>query len=138
MSGHVTIQGIQEAQKANLRAIAVMEPRGKLGRVLQLILPELHRYAVSITHVWIHLGGALRAAHRMKLLESSDATSARGSIFIDPSAVNPRGQRPEAYGMKEHARGGSHAFYGRTMEEQAPQSASRALRFLQQELDRGN
>jgi len=137
MSERVTIEGIQEAQRANLRAIAVMEPKGKLGRALQLILPELHRYAVSITHVWVHWGGALRAAHRMQLLESSEET-ARGYIFIDPSAVNPRGQKPIDYGIYEHARGGEHAFYQRTMTEIGPTAAGRAMRFLQGELDRGD
>lgn len=130
---HVSIEGIQEAQAANLRAIAMMEPEG-LGRVVQMVLPELHRYAVSITHVWKHWGGALRASHRMKIDEKG-ANSARGEIFIDPSAVNPRGQSPAKYGVFEHARGGPHAFYQRTMTEQAPASAGRALRFMQERLD---
>jgi hypothetical protein len=63
---------------------------------------------VSITHVWIVLGGGLRAAHRMQR-----EGLALWRIYLDPLAVNPRGQRPAVYGPVEHARGGEHAFYER-------------------------
>ena len=135
MSDHVSIEGIQEAQQANLRAIAVMEPESGLGRTVQFILPDLHRYAVSITHVWKLWGGALRAAHRMSLVEHVDKQTARGSIFIDPNAINPRGQRPAEYGVYEHARGGEHAFYLRTLLEHGPAVMGRAMKFIEGELD---
>ena len=134
MSKLVNIEGIQQAQQANLRALAVMQPEGKLGQAIQLILPELHRFAVSITHVWKVRGGALRASHRMSLVEKN-ADTVRGSIFIDPSAVNPRGQRPAEYGVYENARGGEHAFYARTALEAGPRAQGRAAQFLTGELD---
>jgi hypothetical protein len=137
MTERVTIKGIQEAQRANLRAIATLQPQGRLGRALQMVMAELHRYAVSITHVWIVWGGALRASHRIGVLTLTE-NNGRGEIFIDPSAMNPRGQRPSVYGIYEHARGGEHAFYERTVNQAGPGAVGRAMRFLQEGLGRDN
>jgi hypothetical protein len=105
----VTITGIQEAQRANEYNIAQLKPSGALGRMVQYGTIMAHRYAVSITHVDT---GALRASHRM------DVQGSRGEIYLDQSAINPRGNTPTArYGPVEHARGGSHAFYERTERE---------------------
>lgn len=104
-----TIKGLQEAQNANMKAIAAVRPSGVFGRAIQYATAEAHRYAASVTHVDT---GALRASHRMEI------TGLRGMIYIDPSARNPRsGARPAVYGAAEHARGGDHAFYQRTMDE---------------------
>ena len=108
MTGNVTITGIQQAQRANLKHIAAMKPVGAFGRAIQYTTIAAHRYTVSITHVWWDRGGGLRASHRMRI------NGLRGEIYIDPSSVNPRGQRPSIYGPAEHARGGTHAFYART------------------------
>lgn len=137
MSDRVSIEGIQEAQRANLRAIATMKLQGRLGRALQMAMAELHRYAVSITHVWIVWGGALRASHRVGLPTLTE-NYGRGEIFIDPAAMNPRGQRPSIYGVYEHARGGEHAFYDRTVKEAGPNAAGRAIRYLLEGLERGD
>lgn len=105
----LTIRGIQEAQRWNLRAIAAMQPDGQFGRAIQYATTIVHRHAVSITHVDT---GALRASHRIQL------DGLRGRIYIDPSSVNPdSGARPAVYGAIEEARGGSHAFYRRTVNE---------------------
>lgn len=105
----VTIQGIREAQRANQRAIAGLKPNGPFGKAIKEATVKAHRYAVSITHVDT---GALRASHRMKV------TGIRGEIFIDRGTRNPKtGERPAAYGAEEHARGGQHAFYERTVKE---------------------
>jgi hypothetical protein len=133
----LNIEDIQKAQAANLRAIALLEPESTMGRMVQELLPDLHRYVVTITHVWIYRGGALRAAHRMSIVEKGAGT-ARGSIFIDPTAVNPRGQRSSEYGVYEHARGGSHAFYERTMNERGPAVQGRAMQFIQKEIGGDN
>lgn len=120
----VTIRGIQEAQAANNRAIAALRPSGALGRAVRDATAMAHRHAVSVTHVWKEKGGALRASHRMKVNDT------RGQIFIDPSTVNPRGQKPSAYGPREHARGGEHAFYERTEREAGPRIAAHALEVI--------
>ena len=113
-----SIEGLQQAQQANLYNIAQMKPSGALGRMVQYGTILAHRYTVSITHVDT---GALRASHRMKLQGS------RGEIYIDPEGVNPRtGAHTAKYGPVEHARGGSHAFYARTEKEAGLSIATQA------------
>lgn len=105
----VTIQGIQELQDAMLRTIAALQPEGEAGESVKYGTTELHRYAVAITHVWT---GALRGSHEMALSEM------RGTISVNPGTTNPRtGERPIEYAVEEHERGGSHAFYYRTVRE---------------------
>lgn len=121
------IQGIQEAQEANARVIAALKPSGKFGEAIRWGTMAAQRYAVSITHVWIEKGGGLRASHRMAV----DLDALRGTVYIDPDSVNPRGQKPSVYGPYEHARGGSHAFYERTEREAGPMIQNEvANRFL--------
>jgi|DewCreStandDraft_4_1066084.scaffolds.fasta_scaffold97844_3 hypothetical protein len=130
MSDGASIQGLQEAQHANLRRINAMKPGGALGRAVQYTTVSAHRYAVSITHVWRYKGGGLRASHRMKV------SGLRGEIYIDPTAVNPRGQKPSVYGPAEHARGGTHAFYARTQREYGLSSARAGAYGLVSEITR--
>lgn len=118
MSG-VTIEGIQEVQDANLQRIAAMKPAGAMGKAIKYGAIRLHRYAVAITHVWKYKGGGLRASHRMAV------EGASAKIYIDPTTINPRGQRPSIYGPYEHARGGTHAFYNRTVAEEGPATGKR-------------
>jgi hypothetical protein len=105
----IQIKGIQAAQKANLKLIAAMKPTGAFGRAIRYGTIEAHRYATSITHVDT---GALRASHRMAI------NGLRATIYIDPSSPAPRGTlKPSQYGLIEEARGGTHAFYRRTIRE---------------------
>ncbi len=122
----LSIRGLQEAQNANLKLIAAVQPNGALGRAVQYMAVEAERYAVAYTHVDT---GALRASHRVQ-----QEGPARFRIYIDPSGRNPRtGTRTSAYGPVEHARGGDHAFYERTW-NQGPQMASRAIAYLRSQL----
>lgn len=115
----ITIRGIQEAQKANARYIANLNPGGALGRAVQYATIETHRYATSLTHVKT---GALRASHRMQTY------GLRGRIYLDPTAQNPKTrERTAMYGPIENARGGSHAFYERTRDEGGPKIQRAAL-----------
>ena len=106
-----TIKGLQKAQADNQRRIAMFRPHGEIEQEIKDTTIEAQRFAISITHVWHDRGGALRASHRMKMERG------RGIIYIDPKAVNPRGQKPSVYGFYENKRGGDHAFYDRTVEE---------------------
>jgi hypothetical protein len=120
MAVTMTIKGLQEAQQANQRRLAELKPTGALGRAIQYATATLQRHAIGVTHVDT---GSLRASHRMRL----EAGGLRGVIYIDPSAVNPRsGQKTSVYGPHEHARGGSHAFYARTVSEAGPQVEKQA------------
>lgn len=115
----LTITGIQEALDRNTRRIANLQASGVKGAAIRDATADLHRYAVSITHVQT---GALRASHRMEV------TPDRGRIYIDPSSINPRtGERPAVYGVEEEERGGTHAFYRRTRDERGPYAVGRAI-----------
>jgi hypothetical protein len=115
----LTINGIQQAQQGNNKVIAALKPGSAFGRAVQYATSEAHRYAVSITHVHT---GALRASHRMSV------QGLHGSIYLDPSARNPRSNAlTSVYGPVEEARGGSHAFYKRTQDEAGPRIAEAAI-----------
>jgi len=122
-----TIKGIQEAQAANLRAMKAAKPEGGLGRAVWYAAIDVHRYAVSITHV---MTGTLRASERVEMRDS-----ARAEIFIDPASVNPRtGEKPSDYGLIENARGGEHAFFERTWIERGGRASERAITIIEGEL----
>jgi len=112
----ITIEGLQKAQRANAQAIAAVKPSGGLGKAIQYGTTQAHRWAVYYTP-WDT--GGLRAAHRMEF------SGARGKIYIDPGARNPRqrGAAPSEYGFYLHQqglipglRGGVRAFYAQTVE----------------------
>ena len=115
MSVNLSIQGIQEAQAANLKAIAAVKPTGAMGQAVKDGAATAHRYAVYFTP-WEH--GALRASHTIRI----EGGGLRGRIYISPSAVAPRRKtRPAEYGVYLHAqgrraglRGGIRAFYEHT------------------------
>lgn len=121
-----TIEGLQEAQDANIRLIEALKPKGAAGEAVKFVTTQAHRYLVGVTHVE---SGAYKASHRMKV------TDVRGQIFIDPTARKPRtGQIVSKYAKDEEARGGSHAAYQRTIDEAGPalvkQGADIVLRAL--------
>lgn len=123
----VTIKGLQEAQRANLKMMTAIKPEGGLGRAVQYMTTEAHRYAIAQTHVDT---GALKASHRINQLGA-----ARYVISLDGSAQNPRsGARTSEYGPVEEARGGDHAFYRRTVFEGGPAMMQRAARYLVSQL----
>lgn len=122
----VRIYGIQAAQAAMLRAVNAARPGTGLQAALKDAAAAAHRYAVAITHVDT---GALKGSHKIVL------HSTRAEIYLDPGARRSDGRRPAQYGPFEHARGGDHAFYARTVAEHGQEignAASRALaRWLQ-------
>lgn len=141
----LTITGVQEAQRANLRAMrAVVQTGQGMTRALALAGLELHRYAVAVTHVDT---GALRASHRLR------SSPGRVELHIDPNArgikryrtggkkiirrrrVSEGAPRPAEYGPLEHARGGEHAFYERTYTERGPEAVNRATAYLRSIMD---
>ena len=103
----LTIRGIQELQRANSKIINALKPEGARGRAVKYGLTEGQRAAQIETHVDT---GALKASHRMYY----DTNGPRGTIYIDPTAANPRtGAKTSVYGPDEHARGDPHDFYAR-------------------------
>lgn len=115
------IQGLQDAQDAMLRGVLALRPEGALGEAVKATAIRLHRYASAITHVDT---GALRLSHTIRLAKG------QAEIFINPAARNPRGGRPAVYGPYEHARGGTHAFYRRTVTDRGRSAASEGVKVL--------
>lgn len=105
-----SVEGLEQLQAYNRRLIAGL--RGPfLNRAVRDTTLAAQRYAISITHVDT---GALRASHRVELVSARQV----GIISLDRSARNPRsGALTSEYGVYEHDRGGSHAFYKRTADE---------------------
>jgi hypothetical protein len=115
----LSIRGLQEAQRLNARIIAYTKPNGPLSAVVKNATARLHRYLVGITHV---ITGAYRASQRMEFADQ------RGRLYVDPGAVNPRtNQRPEEYAVYEENRGGEHAAYRRTADEEGPKVQADAI-----------
>lgn len=107
----ITVRGLQRAQAMNKRAIEAVKPSGALGRALQYMVLETHRYIIKITH---RITGALASSRRMSI----DYGAMRGIVFTSPSARNPRsGALTSEYDVYEEARGGSHAAWQRTKTE---------------------
>ena len=110
MTFGVRIDGIREAQQATLRAANAAKPGGAMSAAIKAATLEAQRQAVVKTHVDT---GALRASHLVRIAKT------QGEVYINPSARRSDGGRPAKYGPFEHARGGSHAFYKRAMDEGA-------------------
>jgi hypothetical protein len=123
---HWSVRGLQEAQRANLKAIHAVRPDGALDRATMYLATDAARYATAVTH---RDTSTLSASHRV-----AKEASSRYRIHIDPRARNPRsGARASVYGPAEHNRGGSHAFYERTY-QQGGQLATRAIAYLYSQL----
>jgi len=90
--------------------------RGMFRDAITTQLNYLTWYARRITH---KMSGVLALAHTWKY----DSYRTRGVIFINPNVSWMQGRsvirRPYVYGVYEHNRGGSHAFYARTVREAA-------------------
>lgn len=118
----LTIQGLQEVQEWNARAIANMRPSGTMGRMIQIVVSQIQRAEIAITHVDT---GALRASERMEV------NGLRGRTYIDPNALNPQSlELTSVYAVIENARGDPHNFAERTFNVATPQIVTQALSYL--------
>jgi hypothetical protein len=105
----VRLEGVDDVLRAMRRLSEAIAPQGQSDIAVRAAGLEVLRYSSSITH---RLTGALSVSHMMELPRPGMAV-----ITPDPSAINPLGHRPAIYGPIEEARGGSHAFYRRTLDE---------------------
>lgn len=104
----VRAQGIEQAKQMLRRAERAVTPRGALGTGIRKGLTLLQIYAAGITH---RDTGTLSAAHLIQY------ASGKGYVYPSPYAINPKSRKPASYyGPFEEARGGSHAFYRRTVD----------------------
>ena len=117
----VTIEGAEEVQRALEQAARVAKQGGALQQAVGVIAQHLRAYAVDVTHVDT---GALKASHTIQ------QSGTRAVIYPNPAVINPRSRKsPAEYGIYEERRGGSHAFYARTM-GQAQQAVDAAEAYL--------
>lgn len=125
-----SIEGIQALQAYNLRLIAGL--RGPyLVDAVRKTTAAAHRYATSITHVD---KGALRGSHRITIVSARQ----EGFISLDASARHPvSGALTSEYGVYEHDRGGSHAFYKRTADEYGRQAGGEGIEVLMRSVRNG-
>lgn len=104
----VRAQGVEQARQILQRAERAVTQRGALGIGIRKGLTLLRIYAGSITH---RDTGTLSAGHLTQY------ASGRGYVYPSPYAINPKSRKPASYyGPFEEARGGSHAFYRRTVD----------------------
>lgn len=122
----VTIKGLQQAQKAMLRAMAAVKLESGLDRAVHVATTYAHRFAVYVSH---RDTGAMANSHMIQR-----EAAARYRIFLSETAKNPRTSAlVSVYGVAEHNRGDSHAYYERTY-QQGPQILSRASAYLVSQL----
>lgn len=101
--------------------------RGIIRDTAREILPEWVQYTKRITH---KLTGLLSESFTW----SYDSHRSEGKVFINPRSVAKRGQStviwPKLYGPYEHARGGSHAFFARTLSDRGHRALEVGFRAL--------
>lgn len=111
----VTLKSTVLGQAEALAAVSQVEreirsARSAFRRAVGRAAEHSQRYARQVTHTDT---GELQAAHRSRY-----TGPLRAEVYIDQGRRNIRGGRPHIYGVYEHARGGGHAFYARTVNEE--------------------
>jgi hypothetical protein len=127
----VRVTGYYKAKKALEMLSKQQFYRGMFRDVLTQVLREGRDYASMITH---RITGQLAEAHMYEY----DSHLMRGWLYINPRVVYADGSTlrwPRQYGVYEHGRGGSHAFYERTYKEKMPQLANQGIRVMIRTLD---
>lgn len=115
---HMRIYGMQRAQADNQQMLMASKPEGEFGEAVDFAVKHALAYAIRVTHVD---RGWLKASHRGR------RAGLKGMVYIAPQGGE---DDPAEYGPYEHARGGSHAFYDRTIEEAGDQIAKGALKIM--------
>lgn len=124
MSG-VKVEGADEVQQALERAVQVVQPGGEMDKAVTFAVRRAHYYMRSIVHVDT---GALKSSLTVQQGQRA------AYLYSDPTVTNPRSrQRPAVYGYWEDKRGGSHAFYDRTMAKM-PEFAAQAAALIRKAL----
>ncbi len=106
----IKVRGLERIQAAARQVVEAMTEGGALGKAVRHVALGAHRYATDRTVVDT---GTWRASQRVEV------KGLRGRIFIDPSAVNPKGGgKPSEYGAGlELRRGGRYAAYQQTFDQ---------------------
>lgn len=116
IEAQITVSEFSRARAAIAMANDGKTWRGMFKEEIQDDLESSRRYAAAITH---RETGKLGDSH----IWEYDSHRMKGQLFINPRIVFATGwtlRWPRIYGVYEHARGGSHAFYARTIAEHIP------------------
>lgn len=127
----VRVTGFYKAKRALEMLADQRFYRGMFKDSLTAVLKDARDYARTITH---RVTGELAGAHMYEY----DSHLMRGWLYIDPRVVYAQGSTlrwPRQYGLYEHSRGGSHAFYERTQREAGRGFASSGIKFMVRTLD---
>ena len=109
----IIIRGLDEAQRANVRHLNSLKMNGALGEAVRRMETEAIFASRDLTHVWT---GTLRASHiGDRPYQESDFV--RGVVHIAPNQNPIHGIPANIYGVTEHTRGFTHAFYERVANE---------------------
>lgn len=100
----IEIRGLRETQARLERLLEEVSAQGNLEGIVAKGTLRAHRYAVGITHVWHIHGGRLKNSHFPRVQVAGNQVYG----VIGTNVV---------YAPIEHNRGGSHAFYARTVAE---------------------
>ncbi len=138
------LDGLERLQAANRKLLDGINPKLGLYEGVKVATQILHNYAILITHVQT---GTLARAHIVDYAAGGVQTfrvgfpivdKAIGRIYINPAARNPvTGKMPAEYGPLEHRKGGTHAFYRRTVDERGAYAGGVAIRRIESGLPRG-
>lgn len=115
------------------RALQIVErslsPKSGGGEAVRRVAEIARAYASSITHHWT---STLWKTHTVD--ESRIASDGIAAVYIE-RVRNPLGQYTDIYGPKEHAKGGDHAFYDRTVRNRGPFALRQGVSMLERRLN---
>lgn len=103
------VSGLGFAISAVSRVYRLVDPGSGFPRLLAFIAEEFATEATSVAH---RVTGALGDSQM-----SQEIGHLEWAVFPDPSVINRFGFKPSIYGEIEERRGGTHAFYLRTIVE---------------------
>jgi len=98
------VNDLEAAQREMRRLLNEVDPRGGARTTLRLALGMLHRHSTGIVHV--------RSGRLKNSIFWREETSPNALVGIVATNVG--------YSIFEHRRGGSHAFFARTVAEEGP------------------
>lgn len=127
----VKVTGFYKLQKILTELSSDGYYRGIFRDYISTLLSGARSYARIVTHKET---GMLASAHEWEY----DSHAMKGSLYISGRVVYATGSTlrwPRIYGVYEHARGGSHAFYQRTYEGYIKPFGYYGLRVIIKEFD---
>jgi hypothetical protein len=119
------VQGYEQLQAARMKLVADMQPSGGLGAA---VLYATQQYAAG-TRGRVHVAtGTYRAS------QTPEVKGLMGTVYTAGNRNPVSGASASVYGPVEEARGGSHAAYATTFEQDTAGIAAEAIRLIIKDL----